>query len=142
MAREKWLASWPIRRKLSLLLLIIFLPGFVLIAGSGLSYRRNEIAKAQNNALLMAQSLAAQQEQIAASVKTMLSILAHLPEVQNLDAARCNQLFAQLHDRYPFYSVILATTPDGNVFAASMPFKPGSINLADRKHIKDAIRTH
>ena len=141
MAREKWLASWPIRRKLLLLLLIVFLPGFVIIVVSGLNQRRDEIAKAQNNALLMAQSLAAQQEQVATSTKTMLGILAHMPELQSLDAERCNRLFRELHERYSFYSVILATTPDGNVFAASMPFKPGSINLADRKHIKDAIRT-
>jgi signal transduction histidine kinase/DNA-binding response OmpR family regulator/HPt (histidine-containing phosphotransfer) domain-containing protein len=141
MARDKWLASWPIRRKLLLLLLIVFLPGFAIIIASGLNQRRDEIAKAQNSALLMAQSLAAQQEQIAAAAHTMLSILAHMPELQQLDAERCNQLFRELHERYPFYSVILATTPDGNVFAASMPFKPGSINLAYRKHIKDAIRT-
>ena len=42
--------------------------------------------------------------------------------------------------RYPFYSFIGAATPDGNVFAASEPFQPG-VNLSDRKHIQDAIRT-
>jgi signal transduction histidine kinase/DNA-binding response OmpR family regulator/HPt (histidine-containing phosphotransfer) domain-containing protein len=142
MAQGKWLASWPIRRKLLLLLLIIFLPGFAIIIASGLNQRRDEIAKAQNSALLMAQSLAAQQEQIATSAKTMLGILAHMPELQSLDAEHCNRLFRELQERYPFYSVILASTLDGNVFAASMPFKPGTINLADRKYIKDTIRTH
>ena len=35
----------------------------------------------------------------------------------------------------------MAATPDGEVFAASLPFRPGSINLSDRKHIRDAIST-
>jgi two-component system, sensor histidine kinase and response regulator len=135
------LASWPIRRKLLLLLLIIFLPAFGIMITSGLSNREDEIQKAKNNALLLVQSLAAQQEQIATSTKVMLSTLAQFQEVRSLNSEACNALFREMHNRYPFYSVILAVTPDGNTFAASMPFESGSINLADRKHVKDAIRT-
>jgi PAS domain S-box-containing protein len=126
---------------LLLLLLIIFLPAFGIIIASGLSQRENEVVKAQNSALLLAQSLAAQQEKVTAATKTMLGVLARLPILQNLDAGACNELFRELHDQYPFYSVILATTPDGEVFAASTPFKAGSINLSDRKHIRDVIST-
>ena len=123
-----------------LLLLIIFLPAFGIIVTSGLCHRRDEIRKAENNALLLVQSLAAQQEQIATSTKVMLSTLAQFHEVRSLDSDACNAIFSEMHNRYPFYSVILAVTPDGNVFAASSPFERG-INLADRKHIRDAIRT-
>ena len=98
------------------------------------------ILKAQHNASLLAQSLAAQQDQIANSTKTMLSVLAQLREVQSLNAPACNELFRELHLRYPFYSIIGAVTPDGNLFASSEPFQPG-LNLSDRKHIRDAIRT-
>ena len=48
--------------------------------------------------------------------------------------------FFELHRRYPFYSFIGEATPDGNVLAASDPFQPG-VNLSDRKHVQDAIRT-
>jgi hypothetical protein len=89
----------------------------------------------------MVKSLTAQQEQIAGSTKAVLTMLAQLPAVRNLDAKECNDLFGEIHRRFPVYSVILAVTPDGNVFAASMPFNPGTINLADRKHVRDAIRT-
>ncbi len=133
--------SWSIRKKLLLLLLIFFLPAFGIIVTSGLNLRRDEIQKAENNALLLVQSLAAQQEQIATSTKVMLSTLAQFHEVRSLDSEACNVLFREIHDRYPFYSVILAVTLDGNVFAASMPFERDSINLAYRKHVKDAIRT-
>ena len=134
------LASWPIRKRLLLLLLILFLPAFGIIAASGVRARREEILKAQNHALFVAESLAAQQEHIAFATRMLLSTLANSREVQRLDATACNQLFREMHDRYPFYSIILAVTPDGNVFAASIPFAPGT-NLADRKHVRDAIRT-
>jgi hypothetical protein len=134
-------SSWSIRKKLLLLLLIIFLPAFGIIVATGLSHRKDEIVKAHENALLLAQSLATQQEQITTATRTMLSTLAQLHVVQSLDARACNALFRDLHHQYPFYSVILAVTPDGKAFAASVPFEPGSIDLSDRKHVKEAIGT-
>jgi len=138
---QRRLSSWSIRKKLLLFLVIIFLPVFGIIVAGGLNHRKDEIAKARENALLLAQSLATQQEQITTAARTMLSTLAQLHVVQRLDARACNALFRDLHHQYPFYSVILAVTPDGKAFAASMPFEPGSIDLSDRKHVKDAIRT-
>jgi two-component system, cell cycle sensor histidine kinase and response regulator CckA len=135
------LASWPIRKKLLLLLLVIFMPAFGIIVVSGFAQRRNEIREADRNALLLAQSLAAQQEQIAIGTKQMLSTLAQLPEVQGLDAWACNKLFRDLQIRHPFYSIISAVTPDGNMFAASIPFVPGTVNLSDRKHVEEAEET-
>lgn len=137
---QRILTSWSIRKKLLLLLLVIFLPALGIIVVSGLNQRRDAILKAQRNASLLAQSLAAQEAQIASSTRTMLGILAQLREVQSLNAPSCNELFRELHLRYPFYSFIGAVTPDGNVFAASEPFQP-VVNLSDRKHIQDAIRT-
>jgi PAS domain S-box-containing protein len=134
-------SSWPIRKKLLLLLVIIFLPAFGIIVSTGLNYRKDEIEKTRENALLLTQSLATQQEQITTAARTMLSTLAQLHVVQSMDARACSALFRDLQRQYPFYSVILAVTPDGKAFAASMPFQPGSIDLSDRKHVKDAIRT-
>ncbi len=137
---QRMLSSLSIRNKLLLLLVIIFLPAFGIIVATGLNHRKDEIEKARENALLLAQSLATQQEQITTAARTMLSTLAQLRVVQRLDARACNALFRDLHRQYPFYSVILAVRPDGKAFAASKPFQPGSIDLSDRKHVKDAIR--
>lgn len=135
------LTSCNIRVKLLLLLLIIFIPAFGLVIASGFGHRKYEIATAKENALLLVQSLAAQQEQIATGTKQMLSTLAQLPEVKNLDAEKCNRLFRDLNNQHSFYSIIAAATPDGNMFAASVPFQAGSVTLSDRKHIRDVIRT-
>ena len=131
---------WSIRKKLQVLLLVVFLPAVAVIIATGLNQRRSEIEEARSSAMLMVKSLTAQQEQIATATKAILTLLAQLPAVRNLDAKECNELFSEIHRRFPVYSTILAVTPDGDVFAASTPFKPG-LNLADRKHVRDAIRT-
>ena len=114
-------SHWPFRSKLLLFLLIILLPALGIIVATGVSQRQHAIVKAQDDALLLVRSLVAQQEQIAIATKAMLSTLAQLPEVQNLDAPACNRIFAELHRLYPFYASILAITPDGYVFAAHTP---------------------
>jgi len=133
--------SWSIRRKLLLFLLLIFLPALGIILTSGLRQRQNEIEQAGNNAKLMVESLVTQQEQFAAATKTMLSILAQLPDVQKRNAQGCNRLFREIQNRYPFYSNISAATPDGDLFAISLPVNPDGVNVSDRKHFKDAVRT-
>ena len=138
MRRTSIFSSWSLRKKLLLFILILFLPAFAIILASGLGERRQEIAQAKNSAFLVTQSLAAQQEQVLAATRTLLTMLAQTREVQSLDAKACNQVFAELQRRYPFYTVILAATPDGEVFAASKPFAPGT-NIADRKNVRDAI---
>jgi len=140
MSNARSLTSWTVRKKLQLLLLLVFLPALGIIAQSGLEHRQQELREAERSAELLVQSLAAQQEQIAAGTKQMLSTLAHLPEVQNLDSKACNELFRELNNRHPFYTNISAATPDGKMFASSMQFNP-TVNLSDRKHIQDAIRT-
>lgn len=130
---------WPFRSKLLLFLLIILLPALGIIVATGVSQRQHAIVKAQDDALLLVRSLVAQQEQIAIATKAMLSTLAQLPEVQNLDATACNRIFAELHRLYPFYASILAMTPDGYVFAAHTPLEPGKVNQSDRKYFRDAI---
>jgi signal transduction histidine kinase/ActR/RegA family two-component response regulator len=124
-----------------LFLLLIFLPAFGIIVTSGLKQRQNEIEQAENSASLMVQSLVTQQEEITAATKTMLSVLAQLPDVQRRNAKACNRLFRELRSQHPLYANISAATADGNVFASAISFTAGRLNLADRKHVRDAIRT-
>jgi PAS domain S-box-containing protein len=136
------LASWSLRSKLLLLLLLIFLPAFGIIVVSGLKQRRQEIAKAQEQALLLAQSLAAQQDQIAAATKVLLSTLAHAPAVRHLDASASNRLFTEIQHGLPFsYALVGAVTPAGELLAASKPFTANNKHLSDRKYVRDVVRT-
>ncbi len=131
---------WSIPKKLLALLLIVFLPASGIIVASSLVQRGRAIREAEKGAMLLVQSLAAQQEQVTAGTKQMLSTLAQLPEVKNLDAAACNEIFRQLHGNYPAYSLIAALRPDGSAFASDPPFNRVT-NHSDRNFVRDAIRT-
>jgi signal transduction histidine kinase len=124
-----------------LLTLAVFLPAAGIIFVSGLERRNLEISMAENKALLLVQSLAAQQDQFAIGTRQMLSTLAQLPEVQRLDVDACNELFRELKNRNPFYSTIGAVTSEGNLITNAPPLETRSLNLLDRKHIKDAMAT-
>ncbi len=128
------------RKKLGLFLICVFLPAFGVVVLSSLEQRSRQIEYEKNNALLLVQSLAAQQEQVAIATRQMLGALALLPEVLQLDANACNDLFRELQHRYSFYSLIAAATPSGDFVAASRPLKPG-INIANQKDVRDANRT-
>ncbi|MEN6438678.1 MAG: PAS domain S-box protein [Syntrophobacter sp.] len=132
---------WSISRKLILFILILFLPACVITVSSSFKQRNNAIREAENKVLLLVKSMAAQQEQAAIGSRQLLSALAFLPMVRDLDASACNNLFRDLINRNPCYSTIAAATPDGKLFAASTPLTPESIDLSDQTHIKDAIRT-
>lgn len=133
------LASWPIRAKLLLLILIIFVPASGLILWMGLEHRKNEIEEAKQYALHLVQNLSALQEQFANGTKQMLMTLAQLPEVKRLDADACSRLFRDIHKRHSYYSTIAAVTPSGDLFASSTPFEPGGINISEHKHVRDAV---
>ena len=133
--------SWPIGRKLLLLLSLVFLPAFGIILLTGLDSRKHQIEAAVNSATVLLHSWSAQQEQVAAGTRQMLSTIAQLPVVQNLDRAACNELFRELNEKNPFYGTIAVVNMYGDVFASSPRIEPGSVNLSDRKHFKDAVRT-
>ena len=141
MLLQKILTSWSIRRKLLLLILTVLLPGIGIIVHDSIKDRRQELEDAKHRAILMVESLAAQQEQIAAGTRQMLSTLAQSPQVQSLNAEACNKLFRELRDQNPIYSSIGAVMPDGNIFANSIHFELGSVNIHELKHIKDTIKS-
>lgn len=138
--RKTILTAWSIPKKLLLLLLIICMTAAGIIVVSGLAHRDHVIREAKYKTLLLVQSIAAQQEQIVLGARQMLSTLAQLPQVQKLDPEACNELFREIVSRHPNFTTILGVAPDGNVVASSVPFVPG-VNLLDRKHFQDAVRT-
>ena len=133
--------SWSIRRKLVLLLMVVFLPASGIIVASGIDQRNHEIEEAEENALLLVHVLAVQQEQVAAGIQQMLGALAMLPEVRRLDAEACNRIFQDLRRRYPSYSMVAAVTAEGTILAASPPLPAGHTGLSGEKCFVDALGT-
>ncbi len=120
--------------------MLLFLSGAVVIVGLGLEKRSELIEKAKKDAMLVVESMAAQQEQITTGTKYLLSTLAQAPTLQLRDTVACNELLRKINGLHPIFSMIAATNSDGILFAASKPFVPGT-DLSDRKHFRDALRT-
>ncbi len=138
---EKILTSWSIRTKLLLLIVAVFLPGAGVIIHDGLENRKKDLQAAKRDATLLVDTLAAQQEKIAMGTKQMLSTLARLPQVRNLDAEACSKLFRELIEHNPLYYAVGASTPDGTMFANNRAFESGTVNIAGQKHVRDALET-
>jgi PAS domain S-box-containing protein len=124
-----------------MLIIAVFLPAAALVVHDGLEHRRRDLQDAKRDAILLVESLSAQQENIAVGTRQMLSTLAQLPQVQSLNAEECNKLFAELVEQDRIYSALGAVTPDGNMFANARPFEPGSLNISQQKHLRDTIQS-
>ena len=133
--------NWGLRTKAILLILCVLLPALVIIALAGFHERDSRIEAAEKEMLIVAQSLASQQEENTAAIRQILNTIAEYPEVKKMNVKACNELFARLIAKNPQYTNISLARPDGILIAASQPFAPGSINLKDRKHFRDVLRT-
>ncbi len=136
------LSLLSVRKKILLLMLIAFLSCLGIIVKSGLNERRQAIEDAKHDALLLVNSLAANQEQIEVETRELLSTLAKSTDVQQLDEKSCTALLAKIKTQHPIYSIIGVVTPDGDLLASSGTLGPGVINVLDQEHVRDTIKTH
>ncbi|MCX5810716.1 MAG: histidine kinase, partial [Proteobacteria bacterium] len=109
----KLLSSLSIRKKLLCLIFVAVLPALGIILFSGIKQREQDIVSTKRDIMHLVQSLAAQQEQIAAGTRQMLQTLAQLPEVQGIDGKACNRIFRDIQEQNPIYAILSAETPDG-----------------------------
>jgi PAS domain S-box-containing protein len=115
------------------------LPALGIVIYSGVTRLQSDIEVAQNDALIVLQSLAYDHERSVESTRQFLMTLAKLPDVQNQNAPACNKLFRVLHKENPIYTTILMSNTEGIVFANALPFTPYSVK--QRKYFLDSLRT-
>lgn len=126
-----------IAQKLALLVMLSVLPALLIILYSGVEQRRHSMEIAKNDALLLVHSMAETQKGVTSATRQILSTLAKMPAVQGLDARGSSELFRAVTEQNPEYLGITLTDTYGNVLASNRAFS--GINLADRKHIRDAL---
>ncbi len=132
-------ASWPVRKKLLAVSMILFLGVSAVILSLGLEKRNESIEKARESALLIVDGVAVRQNARATGARCLLSALAGDSAVKRREAAFCNDLFRQLHALYPFFTVIEAATSKGVVFASSASSRIGE-DLSGRRDVGDAMQ--
>jgi len=133
----RWTLS--IRGGLVLLALLAVLPALGLQVYDGVMQRRHLVEDATMEARRSTATFAQVQARITDSTRLLLTTLAAMPEVRRLDTTACDALFASLLQQNPIYINILVVNRQGDIVASGLPY--GRVNLADRKHFRDAMTT-
>ncbi|MDY0220757.1 MAG: ATP-binding protein [Desulfobacterium sp.] len=135
----KSIDTGSIGRNLSLLVLIAVLPALGILLYTGVEQRLRSIEEAKEQVQLVTHSMAEIQFDIIRSARQMLSTLAMLPEVKNIDVQGCNEIFKAVLGQNPDYQNIALTDLQGKVLASGVEFS--SSNLKDRMHFQKALET-
>lgn len=128
-----------VRLLIPVLVTVAVLPSLLALLYSGFEARNKALQDGEQETLHLVQSLAVTQERITASTQVMLSSLTLVPAVNKLDLPACNELFKEIIRLNPIYTNILLANRSGDIIASAIPHPP--VNLADRKHFKDACLT-
>jgi len=129
-----------LRVRLLLLVSLVLLPILCLTVYTNREERRLAVIEAQLNALGLARLAANEQESLIEGARQLLFALAHLPSVQNYDAAECSLFLDDLLEHYPLYENLGAVHPDGDIFCSAIQGVP-TPNVADRSWFQRALQT-
>lgn len=133
---------WSIRTYLTILVLIITLPAMAIIYLDGLELEQQAVKDAHETALRFTKILAYKQEQMTNNTRQLLSMLAQVQEVKQLDSQGCNRILREIHKVIPAYENLFIVARDGRIIASVSPIPSKPIgNLTECKYYRDAIAT-
>lgn len=135
---EYWFKG-SISKNLVVLLVIAILPALTILLYTGFEQRRSAISSATENVQLIAHSMAEAQKDLTTASHQILSTLALMPAIRNFEIKASQELFSALVELNPDYQNFSLSDLNGNVLAAALPFD--TVNLADRKHVREALAT-
>ncbi|HWR02834.1 MAG TPA: EAL domain-containing protein [Humidesulfovibrio sp.] len=132
--------SWSIRTHLLLLVLAAAIPALALVWWSGQELERQAVHRAQETTMQLAAGMADELEQVEEHARVLLTTLAQVPSIRQMDKRAATALLTQLNRQNPAYASIFLATPAGKILALSFPF-PEMIDITSRKYYKDVLRT-
>ncbi|MCE5274283.1 MAG: response regulator [Deltaproteobacteria bacterium] len=130
---------WSIRTQLFLLVLMITLPATGIILHDGIELQQQAVRDAHETALRVTNALAYHQERITDTTRQLLSTIAHMQDVINLDIPSSNCLLRQIHKVNKEYESFFIVNTDGRIIAATSPIQAFRVN--NRKYFRDALAT-
>jgi PAS domain-containing protein len=124
-----------------LIIFMVALPFIILSVYNLRSEKAKEIEQARIVAINTARSIGIQQKYTETSTRQLLSFLSRIPEIQKekTDSTLLNKILQRFLAENPQFAAFLAALPNGNIYAAALPYKPFSIT--DRKYYNDILRT-
>jgi len=132
--------SWSIRTHLLLLVLAAAIPALGLVWWSGQELERQAVDKANQATMHLASDLAGDLGQVEEYARVLLTTLAQVPTIRQMDKPGATALLTQLNRQNPAYASLALISSDGTVFAMSSPLR-GVLNVSGSKYFKDVLRT-
>ena len=130
---------WSIGTHLTWVVLLALLPALAIQYAANLERRDDAKIRAQEHLLQVVSDLASQQEQVASSVRQMLTTLSFLPELRRGDGPAFSRTLLAIQKEDPRFVNIFALDPAGVDFAAAIPGP--AIPRKDRKYFREAVET-
>jgi len=129
-----------LRVRLLLIILLAGLPAGALTLHDNLAQRRADRERASDQALVLARSLAAEQERLVAAARADLLTFSRVEAIRTADPARCPGLLAErLHEGGPYLNLAV-TDAAGDVLCSGLP-SAAAVNVADRLYFQGAMQT-
>jgi two-component system cell cycle sensor histidine kinase/response regulator CckA len=125
-------------KNLVLLVMLAVLPALAILLHTGMEQRRLSIEEARHDIFLLTHTMAEVQRDITRSIRQILSTLSLLPQIQDLDLKASSDIFKAVLGQNPNYQNITLTDLNGEVLASGLP--TAAVNLADRKHVREAMK--
>ena len=127
-----------IRKNLTFLVFLSILPTFAILFYTGFEHRQQIIKSTKQDVALIVRGMAEQHKETTRSTQQVLTTLSRLPEIRQLNISETTRILSDLVAQNPLYSNLALVDLDGNVLTSGKG--RSSVNLADRKHFKEALR--
>jgi PAS domain S-box-containing protein len=132
------LLSMSIRAQILLLAFIVAVPAAGIIVYSGVQMRADAIYGARRETLRLADTIAAEQQNLLTAAQQAIMTLAQLPEVKKQNAGKVQPILRDILKVNTQYSNIFMTDRNGVVWATAVPQLLHQ-NVSDRFYFKKAL---
>jgi PAS domain S-box-containing protein/putative nucleotidyltransferase with HDIG domain len=129
-----------LRARLVALVLLAVIPAFGIIINSATARRQEAMVRAREDTLDLVHLVSSESEHMIDSARSLLTLLARLPEMQGADPAACAARLSDLLKHYPRFVNFGVIGPDGRVTASAVPTDEPA-NLSDRPFFQAALRS-
>ena len=129
-----------IRIRLLLLVTLALIPVLGLMLYNFQEEKKQAIIEKKDNALHFARLAAKDQDFLFEGARQLLSVLAKLPSIENLDPKECNQFLADLLTHFPIYENLGVVNQNGDLICSALPITQ-NLNFGDRSWFHLAIQT-
>ena len=116
------------------------LPAVGLLLLLGYQWSRSEVRHAHREALTTAQALSSRRVHLVESSGRLLSGLSYASEIMALDPEAAATVLRRAYQQHWQHSNFALVRRDGLIIASAVPH-PGTINLSDRLHVREALQT-